>query len=119
MGKIISVVSQKGGVGKTTSTINLGAALVKRGQKVLIIDIDPQGNATTGLGVEKSSLNYSTYDVLVNHENVKNVICKTKVKNLDILPTKIDLAGADNELVNSNNTDNNLKDSLVDVKCNY
>ncbi|MFV0424429.1 MAG: ParA family protein [Bacilli bacterium] len=119
MSKVISIVSQKGGVGKTTSTINLAASLTKRGKRVLIIDIDPQGNATTGIGIDRSSLDLSVYDLLVNKADSKNVVRQTKIKNLDILPTKIDLAGADIELVNATRRESILKNAIVELKNKY
>lgn len=119
MAKVISIVSQKGGVGKTTSSINLSAALAESGKKVLLVDIDPQGNATTGLGFEKSSLNYSTYNILVDEAEAKNVVVHTKIDNLDIIPAKIDLAGADIELVNVNKREYRLKNGLDNIKKSY
>ncbi len=119
MSRIISIVSQKGGVGKTTSTINLAASLVKRNKKVLIVDIDPQGNATTGIGIDRSGLDLSVYDLLVNEVSATKVIKETKVKGLNILPTKIDLAGADIELVNASRRESRLKNALEEVKSEY
>lgn len=104
MGKIISLVNQKGGVGKTTSAINLAASLGVLGKKILIVDLDPQGNTTTGLGIEKATLKYSVYDVLTKEEvSINDAIVKTKFKNLKILPATIHLAGADIELLEKSN----------------
>lgn len=119
MAKVISIVSQKGGVGKTTSSINLSAALARGKKKVLLVDIDPQGNATTGLGIEKSDLDFSIYDVLVDKVDITTSIIKTCVKGLDIVPTKIDLAGADIELVNTQDRDQRLKMALKPVLDKY
>ncbi|MDD3391935.1 MAG: ParA family protein [Bacilli bacterium] len=99
MGKIISLVNQKGGVGKTTSSINLAASLGVLKQKVLLVDLDPQGNTTTGIGINKADIEYSIYDLLIDKAPVDKVIVKTKFKNLYIMPATINLAGIDIELI--------------------
>lgn len=106
MGKIIALVNQKGGVGKTTSSINLAASLGVLRKKVLLVDLDPQGNATTGIGINKADINKSIYDLLVDNATLNEVIIKTKFKNLYVIPATINLAGADIELMemSRNNT---------------
>lgn len=99
MGKIIALVNQKGGVGKTTSSINLASALGYLNKKVLLVDLDPQGNTTTGTGVDKMEINHCIYDLLIGEAELKDVIIKTKFKNLYVLPATIRLAGADIELM--------------------
>lgn len=99
MGKIIAFVNQKGGVGKTTSSINLSASLGLLGKKTLLVDLDPQGNSTTGIGISKSELESSIYELLVDKVSIKDVIIKTKFKNLYTIPATINLAGIDMELM--------------------
>ena len=107
--KIISLVNQKGGVGKTTTSVNLSASLGKLNKKTLLIDLDPQGNASTGLGINKGGLKYSVYDVITNKCNIKEAIIKTKFKNLFILPANINLAGVELELMQMEYNDPEFK----------
>lgn len=119
MGKIIAISNQKGGVGKTSTAVNLSYGLAQRGKKVLICDIDAQGNATTGLGIEKSTLKTSIYDVLIGNAEAKSAIIKTKFENLDILPSSIDLAGAEVELVSMQKREKRLLFALEKIKDAY
>lgn len=120
MGKAIAIFNQKGGVGKTTTNINLAACLANRGKKVLVLDIDPQGNTTSGLGLEKKSLDYTSYDLLVDEGiDPKKTIYKTRVENLDIIPASVDLAGAEIELVALEGREKRLKNALARVSESY
>ena len=119
MGKTIAVVNQKGGVGKSTTSINLGACLAQEGKKVLLIDSDPQGNTTSGIGIEKKGLQNCIYDLLVNDLTVATVLQKTQVANLDLIPATIQLAGAEIELVSAISRENKLKRALEEVVENY
>ena len=119
MGRIISFSNQKGGVGKTTTCVNMAAYLSAANRKVLLVDLDPQGNATTGLGFSKSSLKKSVYNVMIDEEDVKENILPTELPNLFILPSNIDLAGAEVELVYKKNREKVLKGALEKVRADY
>lgn len=116
MAKTIAVVNQKGGVGKTTSAVNLAAAVADKGYKVLLVDIDAQGNATSGLGINKRETKISSYDVIINAVPVENVMIHTKFKNLWLVPSSMNLAGAELELVEMTRRESKLKNSLSLVK---
>ena len=116
MGKIIAVANQKGGVGKTTSTVNLAACLGTKRKKVLLIDIDPQGNATSGVGINKRDITLSSYDLLTGGAKAEEIILKTAYKNLHILPSNIQLAGAEIQLVDVEDRVNVLKKAIVHLK---
>ena len=119
MGKIVSFSNQKGGVGKTTTCVNMAAYIASTGKKVLLVDIDPQGNATTGLGFSKSTLKKSVYNVLIDDERVSDNILQTELTGLDVLPSNIDLAGAEVELVYKRSREKVLKNALEEVRDNY
>ena len=117
MGKIIAIVNQKGGVGKTTTAVNLTAALTELGKKVLLCDFDPQANATSGLGVDKRKIKYSAYDVTINGVSAESAIVKTKFG--DVIPSSPDLAGAGVELIGTGDREHQLKTALAGLKDQY
>ena len=119
MSYVLTLANQKGGVGKTTTAVNLAAFLGKKKKKVLVLDLDPQGNATSGLGIDKGELESTIYDVLVNDVDMEEAIWESSAANVWICPTNINLAGAEIELVNVMSRENVLKEALKPVKDNY
>ena len=120
MGKAIAIFNQKGGVGKTTTNINLAACLAQKGKKVLMVDIDPQGNTTSGIGIRKRTLKYTIYDILVDDDiPVKKVILPTNTENLFIIPASVDLAGAEVELASLEGREKRLKKAIDSVRADF
>ena len=116
MAKVIAIANQKGGVGKTTTAVNLSSCLAFKGKKVAIIDIDPQGNTTSGLGIDKKSIQKSIYEVLINDENIENALMKTAMENLEICPSNIQLVGAEVELVSVISRETRMKASISEIR---
>lgn len=120
MGKAIAIFNQKGGVGKTTTNINLGASLAMKGKKILMLDIDPQGNTTSGIGVSKKDLDATVYELLIEEDyDPRKVILHTGIKNLDLIPANVDLAGAEIELVELEGREKRLKRALDKIRGDY
>ena len=119
LGKTLTFANQKGGVGKTTSAVNTAAAMAYLGKKVLLVDCDPQGNATSGVGINKRQIVNSTYDLLIGRVSGKDCVIKTDFKNLDIIPANIALAGAEFELVELDNREKRLRNGIESVKADY
>ena len=119
MGRIVAIANQKGGVGKTTTTINLSACLSEAGQKVLTIDLDPQGNTTSGIGLEKTDLEDTVYELLVDECTIKSCIYKTQIDGLDIIPSNVNLSGAEIELLGINDREYLLKNAIDYIKDDY
>ena len=119
MGRIIAIANQKGGVGKTTTTINLSACLAEKGQKVLAIDMDPQGNMSSGLGLDKDSIDKTIYDMIIGENDVEEVIDHGTIENLDILPSNVDLSAVEIELIDVDNKEFIVKDAIQKIRDNY
>ena len=119
MGKAIAIFNQKGGVGKTTTAINLSACLADKGKKVLAVDMDPQGNMTSGLGLDKEFLEKTVYDMIIGESDIEEVLQKEAMENLDVLPTNIDLSAAEIELIDVENKEFIVRNSIQKIRDNY
>ena len=119
MGRIIAIANQKGGVGKTTTAINLSASLASLGKKVLALDLDPQGNMTSGLGVDKDQVENSVYDLIIGQTGIEECICKEVIENLDVLPSNINLSAAEIELIGVENKEYIIRNEMEKIKDRY
>ena len=119
MGRVIAVANQKGGVGKTTTAINLSACLAEKGQKVLAIDMDPQGNMTSGLGIDKDEVEKNIYDLMIGQAGVDEVLQKKAIENLDVIPTSIDLSAAEIELIGVDDKEFIIRNAVQPIKDDY
>ena len=119
MGRVIAVANQKGGVGKTTTAINLSACLAEKGQKVLSIDMDPQGNMTSGLGIDKDEVEKNIYDLMIGDAEVNDVLQKEAIENLDVIPTSIDLSAAEIELIGVEDKEFIIRNAIQSIRDNY
>ena len=119
MGRVIAIANQKGGVGKTTTAINLSACLAEKGQKFLAVDMDPQGNMTSGLGVDKNNVENTVYDLIIGESSINEVIVRDVLENLDIIPTSIDLSGAEIELLDIDEKEYIIRNAIANIKEDY
>ena len=119
MGKSIAVFNQKGGVGKTTTNVNLSASIGKLGKKVLVLDMDPQGNTTSGYGIDKDNIENTIYEVIIENLDIRDAIIKTEFENIDIIPSASELSGAEIELANEKDREFKLRNSLYKIKDQY